>query len=331
MKTKILTTIFLFLAIGVATVSAQHIERKKQLDQTFTLTGKQIIELDIAYTDLRVVAGAQSNEVRVQVEVVTRAETEVLAQEMLEAVVVNPRKVSNGLRLTTDIKGNRSGAANAQIRCLLTIPKDCDPRIIAHYSDIVFEAPVANELTIYLEYSNLRLDSHCNSAQIGASYSDVYAKSIDELLLGMNYGEIVVEKVQWLSVNEANYSEMRIDELHRGTTSDVSVINAKYSDIMIGVMPSVKRMGVSAQYSDIVCEFKGFTPSLKGRLQMQYSDLLWEYFKPEPKLGIGTELEKPGDFGGPNLFRGMYQSETGARDFEFDITLRYAELEMRVK
>ena len=270
MKAKILTLMFCFATLfviaenSVTDINASYkYSKKRTIDANFETVDGYAIALIGKYSDYKI-STWNENYVSFHVEIITKANKEAPAENMLYAIDVDfeNSKMENNLNAKTVIKKNNIKNVSFQISYYVMVPQDILLSIYNHYGDVYIDKANRN-LIVEMKYGDLFIDDILSHAEINLLYGDANIKNANHITAYMNYGDIDAVNVNEASIT-MNYGSAKFDAV------DVMSGKFNYSNIKLGNVE--KTVDISMNYGDVKINDKNNNFE-QIRVQANYSDI----------------------------------------------------------
>ncbi|KAA9338606.1 hypothetical protein F0P96_07210 [Hymenobacter busanensis] len=226
--------------------AAPAIEKSRKLSRTFKAPAGRALTVDTRYGRVQINTWAR-NEVKAEVDIISRADNEQKAQQLLDMIQVLTQELANtegGITLRTQFGEMPRECWSRQrlyeVNYTIWMPKSTPLKVRNNFGDVTISGDLTGTADLALTYGTLRtgrLDGPRNSVRVNNSAATVqYARqaSID-----------------------ASYSRLRLDAGHTvdlrnngsdidmGTVQDLAV-HSKYGDVSLG---TVRNLQGSTGYS----------------------------------------------------------------------------------
>ena len=270
MKAKILTLMFCFATLfviaenSVTDINASYkYSKKRTIDANFETVDGYTIALIGKYSDYKI-STWNENYVSFHVEIITKANKEATAENMLYAIDVDfeNSKMEKNLNAKTVIKKNNIKNVSFQISYYVMVPQDILLSIYNHYGDVYIDKANRN-LIVEMKYGDLFIDDILSHAEINLLYGDANIKNANHITAYMNYGDIDAVNVNEASIT-MNYGSAKFDAV------DVMSGKFNYSNIKLGNVE--KTVDISMNYGDVKINDKNNNFE-QIRVQASYSDI----------------------------------------------------------
>lgn len=270
MKAKILTLMFCFATLfviaenSVTDINASYkYSKKRTIDANFETVDGYAIALIGKYSDYKI-STWNENYVSFHVEIITKANKEATAENMLYAIDVDfeNSKMEKNLNAKTVIKKNNIKNVSFQISYYVMVPQDILLSIYNHYGDVYIDKANRN-LIVEMKYGDLFIDDILSHAEINLLYGDANIKNANHITAYMNYGDIDAVNVNEASIT-MNYGSAKFDAV------DVMSGKFNYSNIKLGNVE--KTVDISMNYGDVKINDKNNNFE-QIRVQASYSDI----------------------------------------------------------
>ncbi|WP_167855444.1 DUF4097 family beta strand repeat-containing protein [Hymenobacter fodinae] len=219
---------------------APAVEKMRKLSRTFAATGKPYT-LDTRYGRVQVNVWSR-NEVRTDVDIITRSDTEEKAQQLQDMIQVQLTEKDPAIE-GISVK-SRFGAMPREcwsrtklyeVNYTVWLPKNTPLHLFNSFGEVILTGDVSGVTDLAVEYGSLR------TARLDGSRN----------LVRVNNGQCAIPYVRKASI-DASYSKLRL------TAGDVVDLRNNSSDIDIG---TVKDLTVHSKYGDVAL---GNVSNLRG-------------------------------------------------------------------
>jgi hypothetical protein len=219
---------------------APAFEKVRKLSRTFAATGKPYT-LDTRYGRVQVNVWSR-NEVRTDVDIITRSDTEEKAQQLQDMIQVQVNQkdpategVSVKSRFGAMPRECWSRTKLYEVNYTVWVPKNTPLHLFNTFGEVILTGDVSGPTDLAVEYGSLR------TARLDGSRN----------LVRVNNGQCAIPYVRKASI-DASYSKLRL------TAGDVVDLRNNSSDIDIG---TVKDLTVHSKYGDVAL---GNVSNLRG-------------------------------------------------------------------
>ena len=226
---------------GPETAAQLQVEQRRRLSRTFAVPKQgRAFSLDTRYGRVQVNTWSKA-EIKVEAELVARAETDAGARQVLEALGVQWLDYdarTGGVAVSTQfgpaLRG-RAGGCRYQVNYTVWLPRTTALRLCNNFGDVTLNNDLRGPTDLAVEYGTLR------TARL---------EGVRNLVRIAN-GDCRIAFAGRASI-EASYAQLRLDE---GTTVD---LRNNYSDVDIG---TVQDLTVHSKYGDVAL---GTVRNLRG-------------------------------------------------------------------
>lgn len=231
------------------TTSAPAVEKTRRLSRTFGVAAGKPFALNTRYG--RVLVNVWNRpEIRTDVDIITRAETEAQAQQLQEMIQVQLLEndlatggVSASSRFGTMPHGCWSRTKLYEVNYTVWVPRNTPLRVFSSFGDVSINGDLTGPTELVVEYGTLRtgrLDGSQNLLRVGnGQASVVYARraSIDA-----SYSRLRLDAGLLVDLRN-NYSDIDI-----GTVQDLTV-HSKYGDVALGTVQNLRGTSGYSRFS----------------------------------------------------------------------------------
>ena len=271
-------TLFVIAENSVTDINASYkYSKKRTIDANFETVDGYAIALIGKYSDYKI-STWNENYVSFHVEIITKANKEATAENMLYAIDVDfeNSKMEKNLNAKTVIKKNNIKNVSFQISYYVMVPQDILLSIYNHYGDVYIDKANRN-LIVEMKYGDLFIDDILSHAEINLLYGDANIKNANHITAYMNYGDIDAVNVNEASIT-MNYGSAKFDAV------DVMSGKFNYSNIKLGNVEKTvdisindknnnfEQIRVQASYSDIELSLNE-TMSFSYDITLLYGDI----------------------------------------------------------
>lgn len=241
-KFKLITaSLFLsFLLIGLTTNAE---EKTKEYDESWIANSIQSLEVSNKFGEVKVV-NEGGDSLTIDVVITVEARDEKRADDLLDKIEVDFKKVGTTLKATTNIESNFKSQREFSIDYVINIPSDKNLKITNKYGNTVL-----NELTgngdFNIDYGNFSANSLTGSKiDIELGYGNATIMEASDVTANVKYSPISFGEIKNLNI-ECKYSNVEIEE--GGTIT----ANSKYDKLRF---EEVETVNITTKYSHIRIE-----------------------------------------------------------------------------
>ncbi|QNH62945.1 hypothetical protein [Hymenobacter sediminicola] len=228
---------------------APAIEKTRRLSRTFAVPAGKPYALDTRYGRVQVNVWSR-NEVRTDVDIITRADTEdkaQLLQDMIQVQLLENDPVTGGVSARSRFGAMPSGCWSRtklyEVNYTVWVPKNTPLHVFNTFGDVTISGDLTGPTELTVEYGTLRtgrLDGGQNLVRVGngqASVAYTRRASIDA-----SYSRLRLDAGQTVDLRN-NYSDIDI-----GTVQDLTV-HSKYGDVALGTVRNLRGTSGYSKFS----------------------------------------------------------------------------------
>ena len=236
---------------GPETAAQLQVEQRRRLSRTFVVPKQgRAFSLDTRYGRVQVSTWSKS-EIKVEAELVARAETDAGARQVLEALDVQWLDYdarTGGVAVSTqfgpELRG-RAGGCRYQVNYTVWLPRTTALRLYDSFGDVTLNNDLRGNTELAVEYGTLRtarLEGPRNLVRI--ANGDCRIAFAGRASIDASYAQLRLDEGTTIDLRN-NYSDVEI-----GTVQDLTV-HSKYGDVALG---TVRNLRGSSGYSRFTVE-----------------------------------------------------------------------------
>lgn len=229
--------------------AAPAVEKTRKLSRTFAAHAERPYSLQTRYGRVQINTWNRA-EIRTDVDIITRADSEEKAQELLSIIQVQMLEndpVTGGIAVQSKFGAMPRGCSSRQrlyeVNYTVWLPKNTTLRVYNTFGDVSINNDLTGSTELAVEYGSLRtgrLDGPQNLVRIGNGQSAIaYAgkASIDA-----SYSKLRLDAGNTVDLRN-NYSDIDI-----GTVHDLTV-HSKYGDVALGTVRNLRGSSGFSKFS----------------------------------------------------------------------------------
>ena len=234
--------------------NVQNDERSKTISKSYPVDKDDKLRINNRYGKV-IINTWQKNEIKVDVEMKVRANTENRAQESLDKIHINESKQGSVISFETafdaSIGTNRSGEKR-EVNYTVFMPASNALEIKNSYGNTSILSDFNGAVVIQQSYGNFTAENLVNSLNnIKASYGEVSIGNLKSGSMDISYGNLKLESSGKLNAN-ISYSPVRIDRV----SGDLDLDLRHAGGLKIGkIDPLVKNINIDVSYSSVSLAF----------------------------------------------------------------------------
>jgi len=231
------------------TAAAPAAEKTRRLSRTFAVPSGKPYALDTRYGRVQVNVWSR-NEIRTEVDIITRADTDEKAQQLQDMIQVqllenDPATGGVSVRSRFGVMPRECWSRTKlyEVNYTVWVPKNTPLHVFNTFGDVNISGDLTGPTELAVEYGTLRtgrLDGNQNLLRVGnGQASVVYARraSIDA-----SYSRLRLDDGQTVDLRN-NYSDIDI-----GTVQDLTV-HSKYGDVALGTVRNLRGTSGFSKFS----------------------------------------------------------------------------------
>ncbi len=276
---------FLLIIIFFASSVLAHAESEKRrtINKTYQVSGSTMIKLSNSFGKMHVETW-DKNEVKVNIEIITRASNDERAQDLLDKIdiQIDDDNPSSSLSFVTSIGNNKSGRNTSfEINYDVSMPKTNSLDLKNSFGD-AYLGDMTGDVDLNVQYGNLKagkLSGDCDvKLSFGSGFSEIDA--IKKGDLKVSYSKLGVEEMGEMDVHSsfstfetvkavsmdliAKYGEVEIEEIdvleadvnfsgfELGKVNKSLVLDIDYGgSVEIGLSKSVKLLDIKSSFGPV--------------------------------------------------------------------------------
>ena len=230
-----------------ATIPA--VEKSRKLSRTFTARADRSYSLQTRYGRVQVNTWSRP-EIRTDVDIITRADTEEKAEELLNMIQVQMLEAdpaTGGIAVRSKFGAMPRGCASRQrlyeVNYTVWLPKNTSLRVHNTFGDISINNDLTGPTELVVEYGALRtnrLDGPENLLRVGNGQSTV--AFVNRATIDASYSKLRLDEGDIVELRN-NYSDIDI-----GTVRDLTV-HSKYGDVALGTVRNLRGSSGFSKFS----------------------------------------------------------------------------------
>ncbi|GAB3540746.1 hypothetical protein GCM10027443_39010 [Pontibacter brevis] len=266
-----------------AEVAAYDVEKRKIIDKTYKVNRADMLNIENKFGKVHINTWNR-NEVHVKVDIVARAGSESLAQEILDKIKVMESREGSTIAFRTSIEPMRvSGNNNKgyEVNYTISMPEE-NPLTVKNSFGDVYLASLKGRADINVKYGALKCDRLSNTGNtVTLAYGSGSCGYINGGNLDVSYANMNVEGANGLQ-GSAKYSDFKIGSL--GETMEMDV---KYGSFAVNnISKNIRKIVLSSGFTPINLTFDPNT-AFNFDVNVKFGD-----FRYDKSLVNITSLEK---------------------------------------
>lgn len=229
--------------------AAPAVEKTRKLSRTFAVHAEQSYSLQTRYGRVQVNTWNRP-EIRTDVDIITRADSEEKAQELLNMIQVQMLEndpATGGIAVQSKFGAMPRGCASRQrlyeVNYTVWLPKNTNLRVYNTFGDISINNDLTGSTELAVEYGSLRtgrLDGGQNLVRIGNGQSAIAFAG--KASIDASYSKLRLDAGNTVDLRN-NYSDIDI-----GTVHDLTV-HSKYGDVALGTVRNLRGSSGFSKFS----------------------------------------------------------------------------------
>ena len=280
----VLLTFVLLLCNLSAIARPQEKIKKKEISQSYSVSAGDRLQVENRYGNITVTHWNQ-NTVAIRVEVECKARSEERAQENLDRIQIETKKIGGIVSAVTTIKKEMNSNSNNEsmtINYYIQMPPKLAADLNQKYGNINLPSDNNGNMDIHVKYGNLNAGNFTANAMIEAKYGNIEVGNLQDAQLDLGYvGTAKIRNAKDLTI-DSKYSNLDIQdiqslrmEIKYGNLTIESVsrldMEIKYSDAKIGTLKDALNVS-SLSYSNL--KIRNLSPSFsKVNVESHYGNL----------------------------------------------------------
>ena len=326
----LLTFVLLLCTLSVIARPQEKI-KKKEISQSYSVSAGDRLQVENRYGNITVTHWNQ-NTVAIRVEVECKARSEERAQENLDRIQIETKKIGGIVSAVTTIKKEMNSNSNNEsmtINYYIQMPPKLAADLNQKYGNINLPSDNNGNMDIHVKYGNLNAGNFTANAMIEAKYGNIEVGNLQDAQLDLGYvGTAKIRNAKDLTI-DSKYSNLDIQdiqslrmEIKYGNLTIESVsrldMEIKYSDAKIGTLKDALNVS-SLSYSNL--KIRNLSPSFsKVNVESHYGNL--EVALPaKTSFRIVAENMKYSscDVNGFNITRKHFDDEDRDKNYTYEI------------
>lgn len=260
-------------------------ERRKTFDKTYKVNKSDVLSIDNKFGNVHVNTWNR-NEIQVKVDIISRANSEQTAQEMLNKINVVDNRSGNTIAVKTEMgsMNSKSGHQSFEINYTVNMPADNNLMVKNSFGN-VYLPDMKGKVDLHVRYGAFKAGNLANASNsIKASFCQSTPNTIGYLNKGNV--DLAYSTLNLGNTNGVNglvkYSDLKIGNLSEALEMDV-----KYSSFKVdNVKKNFKNISVNGGFTPIQLHFEDDS-AFDFNVNVQYAD-----FKVDRNLVKFTTMEK---------------------------------------
>jgi hypothetical protein len=225
------------------------VEKSRKLSRTFVARANRPYSLQTRYGRVQINTWNRS-EIRTDVDIITRADTEEKAQELLNMIQVQMREndqTTGGIAVQSKFGAMPQGCGSRQrlyeVNYTVWLPKNTPLRVYNTFGDIAINNDLTGPTDLAVEYGALRtgrLDGPQNLLRVGNGQSAIAFAG--KASIDASYSKLRLDMGDVVDLRN-NYSDIDI-----GTVRDLTV-HSKYGDVALGTVRNLRGSSGFSKFS----------------------------------------------------------------------------------
>ncbi|MCP2042430.1 hypothetical protein [Pontibacter sp. HSC-36F09] len=260
-------------------------EKRKTFDKTYKVGKSDVLNIDNKFGNVHVNTWNRS-EIQVKVDIISRANSEQVAQEMLNKINVTDNRSGNTIVVKTEMgsMNSKSGHQSFEINYTVNMPAD-NNLVVKNSFGNVYLPDMKGKVDLHVRYGAFKAGNLTNSSNsIKASFCNSSSNTIGFL----NKGNVELA-YSTLSLGKTNgvHGSSKFSDFKIGNLSEALEMDVKYGTFRVdNVQKNFKSINVNGGFTPIQLNFESDS-AFDFDVNVQFAD-----FKVDRNLVKFTSLEK---------------------------------------
>ncbi|WP_299704901.1 hypothetical protein [uncultured Pontibacter sp.] len=268
-----------------AEVYAYKSEKRKTFDKTYKVSKSDVLNIDNKFGNVHVNTWNR-NEIQVKVDIISRANSEQLAQEMLNKINVADSRSGSTISVKTEMgsMNSKGGHQSFEINYTINMPED-NQLVVKNSFGNVYLPDMKGKVDLTVRYGAFKVGNLANSSNsIKASFCNSSSNTISSLNKGNV--DLAYSTLNLGNTNGVNGSS-KFSDLKIGNLSEALDMDVKYGTFRVdNVKRNFKTISVNGGFTPIQFHFEDDS-AFDFNVNVQFAD-----FKVDRNLVKFTTLEK---------------------------------------
>ncbi|EJF08518.1 hypothetical protein O71_20337 [Pontibacter sp. BAB1700] len=268
-----------------AEVYSYSSEKRKTFEKTYKVNKSDVLNIDNKFGNVHV-STWNRNEIQVKVDIVSRANSEQAAQEMLNKINISDNRSGNTIVVKTEMGSMNSNGRHQSFEVNYTVNMPADNNLVVKNSfGNVYLPDMKGKVDLHVRYGAFKAGNLTNSSN---SIKASYCRSIPNTIGYLNKGNVDLA-YSTLSLSNTNgiNGSVKYSDLKIGNLSEVLEMDVKYSSFKIdNVKKNFKNISLNSGYTPIQLHFEDDS-AFDFNVNVQFAE-----FQVDRNLVKFTTLEK---------------------------------------
>ncbi len=260
-------------------------EKRKSFDKTYKVSKSDVLNIDNKFGNVHVNTWNR-NEIQVKVDIISRANSEQTAQEMLNKINVTDSRSGNTIMVKTEMGSvnSKSGHQSFEINYTVNMPED-NHLVVKNSFGNVYLPDMKGKVDLNVRHGAFKVGNLANASNsIKASFCQSTPNTIGYLNKGSV--DLAYSTLNLGNTNGVNGSS-KFSDLKIGNLSEALEMDIKYGSFRVdNVKKNFKTISVSGGFAPIQLHFEDDS-AFDFNVNVQFAD-----FKVDRNLVKFTTLEK---------------------------------------
>jgi hypothetical protein len=260
-------------------------EKRKTFDKTYKVNKSDVLNIDNKFGNVHVNTWNR-NEIQVKVDIISRANSEQAAQEMLNKINVGDSRSGNTISVKTEMGSvnSKGGHQSFEINYTINMPED-NQLVVKNSFGNVYLPDMKGKVDLHVRYGAFKAGNLSNASNsIKASFCNSSSNTISSLNKGnvdLAYSTLNLGNTNGVN-GSSKFSDFKIGNLSEGLDMDL-----KYGTFRVdNVRKNFKTISVNGGFTPIQLHFENDS-AFDFNVNVQFAD-----FKVDRNLVKFTTLEK---------------------------------------
>lgn len=230
-------------------------EKRKTFEKAYKVSGSDMLAIENKFGKVHINVW-NKNEIQVKVDMISRANTEQRAQDVLDRIGIKEARSGNTLSFKTDLQPmSNSGNGNRSIEINYTVyMPDTNPLTVNNSFGDVYLAAFKGKTDITVKHGSLktdRLNNTSNTIKLTYSQGSCHINYINKGVIDVAYANLTLGGANEIQ-GASRYSDIRIGNVH-----NVLNLDLKYGSFKVdNVSKSIRTINLDGGFTPISLNFE---------------------------------------------------------------------------